>query len=251
MRCLWCVATLAMGIAQAQSYQPGQGVNFYSKDKEIALGQQLAQEVRRKTTPLDSATVNDYVKAVGAKLAAQFPAGWTFTFETVREPSGGATHEPNALPGGPIFISADLIAAAQNEAEFAGMLAHAMAHVVARHYTRLASKSDLAAMATAPLNGRPEMAGISAPQIGLLAGQRANESEADYLAVEALAAAGYDPAGLASYLERVQPAPGRNDVMGDSASTATSASPPSGRRSNGKPQANTTPAVGSIECRPR
>jgi predicted Zn-dependent protease len=210
MQSVWCLAILALGVAQGQQYQPGQGVNFYSKDKEIALGQRLVQDLRQRTTPLDSAAVNNYVKRVGANLAAQFPGGWNFTFETVQEQQGGATDEPVALPGGPIFVSADLIVTAQTEAEFAGMLAHAMAHVVARHYTRLATKEDLGTIQTASL---PVAAPGTAIPMGMLAFRRAMESEADYLASRAMAAAGYDPAGLASYLERIQPAPGKNDVM--------------------------------------
>jgi predicted Zn-dependent protease len=210
VRSVWCVALLALGVAEGQQYQPGQGVNFYSKDKEIALGQRLAQDVRQGTTPVDGAAVNDYVKRVGTNLAAHSPGGWTFTFETVRERLGGATDEPVALPGGPIFVAADLIVTAQTEAEFAGMLAHAMAHVVARHFTRQATKEDLGAIQTASL---PASAPGTAIPIGMLAFRRAQESEADYLAVKTMTAAGYDPAGLASYLERVQPAPSKNDVM--------------------------------------
>ena len=201
MRVLWCVAVLAIGGAQGQERQPGQGANFYSKDKEIALGQQQALDFRQKTTPLGIADASDYVSRVGANLAAQFPGGWTYRIETIREDQGGATHEPTAFPGGPIFVSVHLIAAARNEAEFAGMLAHAMAHVVARHGTRMATKGALVA-------GDPSGPGtLSKPvPLGMLAFQRGMEAEADYLAVKAMAAAGYDPSGLASYLGRVQSA---------------------------------------------
>ena len=223
MRSLWCVAMLALGVAQGQEPQPGQGVNYYSKDKEIALGRQLALEYRQKTTPLDNAAARDYVKRVGANLAAQFP-GWTYQIETVREDQGGAiresavyqggaTHEPAAFPGGFIFVSADLILASRNEAEFAGMLAHAMAHLAARHLTRIATRNELAQtsgqITTASMPDRP--AGLGVP-IRMLAFQRANEREADYLAVQATAAAGYDPAGLATYLGRVQPGPGKGSA---------------------------------------
>ena len=64
---------LAIGVAQGQERQPGQGVDFYSKDKEIALGQQLALEYRQKTTPLYNAAVGAYVERVGVKLAEQLP----------------------------------------------------------------------------------------------------------------------------------------------------------------------------------
>jgi len=210
MRCLWYVAILAIGVAQGQQRQPGQGVNFYSKDKEIALGEQLALEYRKNTTPLDNAAVSDYVKRVGANLATQFP-GWTCRIETIREDQGGATYEPKSFPGGVVFVSVDLIAAARNEAEFAGMVAHAMAHVAARHWTREATRNELAqtAMPTTAASMPDRSVGLTAP-IQVLAFQRAEEAEADYWAVKAMAAAGYDPAGLASYLGRVQPAPAGN-----------------------------------------
>ena len=208
MRGIWCVAMLAIGIAQGQERQPGQGVNFYSKDKEIALGQQLALEFRQKTTPLGNAAVSDYVQRVGANLAVQFPGGWTYQIETIREDQGGATREPTAFPGGFIFVSVDLIATAQNEAEFAGMLAHAMAHVVARHWTRQATRSELAQVASQPAGASmpDRSAGLAVP-VGMLAFRRASELEADSLAVKAMAAGGYNPADLASYVRRVQPAP--------------------------------------------
>ncbi len=207
MRVLWCVVMLVLGVAHSQTREPGQGVNFYSKEKEIALGRQLAQQFRQKTTLVDSVSVNDYVQRVGANLAAQFPGGWTYRIETIREDQGGATHEPVAFPAGFIFVPADLIAASRNEAEFAGMMAHAMAHVVASHGTKSATRSHIMSVPDTPDN----WTGASVP-MGLLAFQRANEREADYLAVKAMAAAGYDPAGLASYVKRVQPPHGNGNA---------------------------------------
>lgn len=205
MRCLWCVAVLAIGVAQGQKYQPGEGVNFYTRDKEIALGQRLALEFAQKTTPLDIASATDYVRRVSANLAAQFPGGWTFRVETIREDGEGSTHEPTAFPGGSIFVSVELLRAAKSEAEFAGMVAHAMAHVAARHWTRLATKNELT-MGN-PSGGRWLGAFSEPVPRGVPAFQRSAEREADYLAVRAMAAAGYDPAGLASYVERVQTVP--------------------------------------------
>jgi predicted Zn-dependent protease len=197
---------LAIGVAQAQERQPGQGVNFYTRDKEIALGQRLASEFRQKTTPLDIVAASDYVRRVGDKLAPQFSGGWTYRIETIREDPGGSTHEPSAFPGGPIFVSVELLRAARSEAEFAGMLAHAMAHVVARHWTRSATKAELTM--EDPSDGLWSRGAFSEPvPMGLPASQRAMESEADYWAVKAMAAAGYDPSGLASYLGRVQAPP--------------------------------------------
>jgi hypothetical protein len=65
MQGLSCVAVLAIGVAPGQERQPGQGVNFYSRDKEIALGQRLALEFGQKTTPLGIAAASDYVRRVG------------------------------------------------------------------------------------------------------------------------------------------------------------------------------------------
>jgi predicted Zn-dependent protease len=205
MRSFWSLALLVAAAALAQDHQPGQGVNFYTKEKEIALGQSLAAEVRRTTTPLDDVPATDYVKRVGANLAAQFPGNWTYQFELIQDDSPDGTHEPLALPGGIIFVSQHLIGAAQNEAEFAGMLAHAMAHVVARHWTRQATKGELMQIG-ALANTIPQPMGPPVP-LGMLAFRRAAEREADFLAIRAMAAAQYDPEALASYIQRVQVLP--------------------------------------------
>jgi predicted Zn-dependent protease len=101
-----------------------------------------------------------------------------------------------------------LILAAQNEAEFAGMFAHSIAHVAARHGTRLVTRGELANLASIPLiymggwNGN----GDALIPIGFLSTQRAYELEADRLAVRMMAGAGYDPGALVRYIVRVQPA---------------------------------------------
>ncbi|MGA7234864.1 MAG: M48 family metalloprotease [Bryobacteraceae bacterium] len=192
---------LAALAASAQQHQPGAGVNFYSKTAEIAAGQQMASQFRHDATPLGNAAAGDYVNRLGAALAAQFPGGWAYQFEVVRENTDGTTLEPAAFPGGPIFISAELIAAARNEAEFAAMLAHAMAHVAERHWTKNATRFDIMQTGFAP---PPPGAAVRVP-LGMIEFQRQFERQADYVAVNATAAAGYDPQGLASYLERMQP----------------------------------------------
>jgi beta-barrel assembly-enhancing protease len=143
MRSFSLVVFLLAVAAPAQQRQPGTGVNFYSKTAEISAGQQMSRLLRADTTPLTNTAVGDYVNRVGAALAAQLPGDWVYHFEVVQENADGTTLEPIAFPGGPIFISAELIAAARNEAEFAAMLAHAMAHVAERHWTRNATRSDL------------------------------------------------------------------------------------------------------------
>jgi beta-barrel assembly-enhancing protease len=203
MRNMWPVTLLTALVAPAQQHQPGAGINYYSKTKEIAAGQEMAGQFRHDTTPLGNVAVGDYVNRMGAALAAQFPRDWAYRFEAVQENGDGPTLEPVAFPGGPIFISAELIAAARNEAEFASMLAHAMAHVAERHWTKNATRFDI--MQT---GFPPPPPGAAAPvPLGMIQFQRQFEQQADYLAVNAMASAGYDPEGLASYLERMQPLP--------------------------------------------
>ena len=201
MQKMWPVVFLAALAASAQQHQPGGGINFYSKTKEVAAGQQMASQFRRDTTPLGSAAVGAYVNRVGVALAAQFPDDWAYQFEVVQENGDGPTLEPVAFPGGPIFISAELIAAARNEAEFASMLAHAMAHVAERHWTKNATRFDIMQTGVPP----PPPGAAAPVPLGMIQFQRQFERQADYIAVNAMASAGYDPQGLASYLERMQP----------------------------------------------
>ena len=90
--------------------------------KEAAIGAQMANEVRRGTTPLESPEVQSYVERIGNKLASQFTSeGRTYTFAVVTDSLSGRTHEPIALPGGYVFVSTSLLSAAQDEAGFAGI----------------------------------------------------------------------------------------------------------------------------------
>ena len=184
-------------------------VNF-SHEKEAALGAQLADQIRRKSTPLGLPKVENYVTNVGLRLAAQMPdASENWKFAVIRDRQMGPTHEPMSLPGGWIFIPAQLILAAHGEAEFAGMLAHAMAHVSKRQMIRQArGVSSLAAIplvffgAPVALGGDDENQWVPAGYVQI---QRRFELEADQVAVKAMGAAGFDPDSLLNYVERTQP----------------------------------------------
>jgi predicted Zn-dependent protease len=194
------IATLAV----AQERQVGQGLNFYSREKEAAFGAQLAQEVRQRTTSLDSVAVRDFVEQIGRKLTAQLPdAGISYTFTVIADDVNGSTHEPISLPGGYIFVPASLILTSQNEAECAGMLAHAIAHVAARHGTRQATRAEAAGVPLVFTGGWVGNGG--AVPLGFLSFQRAFEAEADAVAVQMTWSAGYDPRALVRYIGRVQP----------------------------------------------
>ena len=183
-------------------------VNFYSREKEAALGAQLAAEATKDTTPLGSAAAADYINKVVRRLAVAMPnQSYTFTIALVKDDLGGSTHEPTALPAGYIFVPAGLLLAAQNEAELAGMLAHAMVHVTSRHYTQLATRTELAQIGTyplhplSPLNPRDNPWAVPAPMLAIM---RSFERQADYVAAATAAAAGYDPAAFAAYISRTQ-----------------------------------------------
>ena len=137
--------------------------------------------------------------------------GYTFSLALTFDSGINSTEEAVAVPGGYIFIPATLLLAAQDEAEFAGMLAHSMAHVVARHGTRQATRGQLANLSTVPLifmggwTGRQNQ-NVLVP-LGFLGFMRLSEGEADRIAAEAMAAAGFDPAAFHRYVARTQQDP--------------------------------------------
>src|SRR6201995_3518034 len=123
------------------------GINFYSIEKEIALGKQLAQEVERQAKIVDDPIIAEYVNRVGQNLVRNSDAKVPFTIKVLD------TEEVNAfaLPGGFFFVNSGLILKAESEAELAGVMAHEIAHVACRHGTRQATKGELINIASIPL----------------------------------------------------------------------------------------------------
>jgi len=186
----------------------GKGVNFYSMEKEMALGKQLAAEVRRQAKVLDDPIVTEYVNRLGQNLVRNSDAKVPFTFEVIDGPEVNAF----ALPGGYVFVYTGLIKMADEEDEFAGALAHEIAHVAARHMTRNATKGQIAQIGTIPLSialggwggiAARQAAGVAIP-LSLLSFGRKDEAEADYLGVQYMYAAGYDPNGAISIFEKLE-----------------------------------------------
>jgi len=171
-------------------------------NKETALGAQIAQDIRQRTTAIDDPIVQEYVERVGQKLAAEIPgANFKYSFALIADDLGGETHEPLSLPGGYIFVSAALIRSAASQAEFAGMLAHAMVHPTQIPVRREGSTIPL--VFVGGWNGLgPTEPGAAMP-INLLKRQRENELQADMLAVPIMSAAGYDPEALVHYIAQV------------------------------------------------
>src|SRR5690349_17300329 len=126
----------------------GKGINFYSLEKEIALGRQLAQEVQRQAKLNTDPIITEYVNRVGQNLVRNSDAKVPFTFQVIEADDLNAF----ALPGGYVFVNTGLIVMAEEEDEFAGAVAHEIAHVAARHMTRQATKSEIANIASIPLS---------------------------------------------------------------------------------------------------
>jgi predicted Zn-dependent protease len=185
----------------------GKGVNFYSLEKEIALGKQLAQEVQRQAKIVDDALISEYVNRLGQNLVRNSDAKVPFTFQVIDAEAPNAF----ALPGGFVFVNTGLIELAEEEDELAGAMAHEIAHVAARHMTRQATKSQIANLATVPLSvllggwaglAARQGASIAVPMT-FLSFSRGDEAEADYLGLQYMYATGYDPTAVISVFEKL------------------------------------------------
>jgi beta-barrel assembly-enhancing protease len=151
--------------------------------------------------------VNEYVNRVGQNLVRNSDAKVPFTIKVVDADEINAM----ALPGGFFYVNSGLILAADDEAELAGVMAHEIAHVAARHATRGATRSQLANIMTIPLifvgggigYAAREAAGIGLP-LTFLSFSRGFEAEADYLGVQYMYKAGYDPNELVNFFEKIQ-----------------------------------------------
>ena len=185
----------------------GKGVNFYSLEKEIALGKQLAQEVERQAKIVDDAVIAEYVNRVGQNLVRNSDAKVPFTIKVLDSEEVNAF----ALPGGFFFVNSGLILKADNEAELAGVMAHEIAHVAARHGTRQATRGAIINYASIPLifmggwtgYAIRQGAGLAIP-MGFLTFSRAFESEADMLGLEYMYKTGYDPVAFVDFFEKIQ-----------------------------------------------
>ena len=185
----------------------GKGINFYSIEKEIALGKGLAQQVERQAKIIDDPVIAEYVNRVGQNLVRNSDAKVPFTIKVVD------TEEVNAfaLPGGFFFVNSGLILKADSEAELAGVMSHEIAHVAARHGTRQATRGEVAQLATIPLifmggwtgYGIRQAASVAIP-VGFLTFSRGFESEADLLGLEYMYKSGYDPAAFVDFFEKIQ-----------------------------------------------
>jgi beta-barrel assembly-enhancing protease len=176
-------------------------------DKEVALGRQLAAQVDREAKFIDDPVITEYINRVGQNIVLHSDAKIPFTIKVIDSDEVNAF----ALPGGFFYVNKGLILAADNEAEVAGVMAHEIGHVAARHAMENQAKGMLAEIGLMAgsifLGGLGGMLINQGAQFGALLGfmkfSRSAESEADMLGVEYMWAAGYDPNAMSTMFEKL------------------------------------------------
>jgi predicted Zn-dependent protease len=181
--------------------------NWYSLEKQIALGKQISQQVESTSKVISDPVVSEYINRLGQNIVRNSDSQVPFTIKVLDSDDVNAF----ALPGGFFYVNSGLVLAADEEAELAGVMAHEIGHVAACHAARENTRANLMQMMTIPLiiMGGPigyaayEGAGLAVP-LTFLKFSRGFEAQADYLGVQYMYKAGYDPAAFISFFEKVQ-----------------------------------------------
>ena len=180
--------------------------NWYSPEQEIKMGREYSHAIENGAKFVDDPVITEYVNRIGQNLIRNSDATVPFTIKVIDCGDINAY----ALPGGFLYVNSGLILAADDEAELAGVMAHEIAHVAAHHRTRQITRSQLLNFASMPLIFFGGGVGIAVLQLSMPKVSRGFETEADYLGVEYLYKAGYDPQAYISFFERVQVLEDRN-----------------------------------------
>jgi beta-barrel assembly-enhancing protease len=181
-------------------------MNFYSLEREIAVGQQMAAEINSQSDIITDPIINEFVNRITQNIVLHSDAKVPFTVKVLNDEAVNAF----ALPGGFLYVNRGLLEAAENEAEVAGVMAHEIAHVTARHGMEQQTKGELMNYASIPLiflgglggYAIQQAAGLAIP-LGFLKFSRGSEKEADRLGAQYMWAAGYDPNALVTFFEKL------------------------------------------------
>jgi predicted Zn-dependent protease len=183
----------------------GSNFNLITLEEEWQLGAQLSQDINRQVRLNNDAEVNAYVRKLGQAIVAQTPMrNLPWEFHVINDPAINAF----AIPGGHVYVNTGLIAAADNASELAGVMAHEISHGVARHSTeQLTRQQGISVIAQMVLGQNANALATIAAQIaagGAMARfSREAEREADELGIQYMAAAGYNPRGMASMFQEL------------------------------------------------
>jgi hypothetical protein len=186
----------------------GRGLgDWYSLETEIRMGKQYSMQVENSVKLVQDPVVTEYVNRIGQNLVRNSDAKVPFTIKVIDSDEVNAF----ALPGGFFYVNSGLILAADEEAELAGVMAHEISHVCARHGMRQMTRMNLAQIATIPLifvgggigYGIYEASGLALP-LTFMKFQRNFEAEADYLGLQYMYKTGYDPQAFISFFEKIQ-----------------------------------------------
>jgi predicted Zn-dependent protease len=183
--------------------------NWYSTDGEIKMGKQYADEIEKTTKFITDPVVVEYVNRIGQNIVKNSDCKVPFTIKVIDSDEINAM----ALPGGFFYVNSGLILAADEEAELAGVMAHETAHVCAHHAAREMTRMNIAQISMIPLMimlpydwtgyGIYEAAQLAIP-ITFLQFSRDFEAQADYLGVQYMYRAGYDPQAFITFFEKIQ-----------------------------------------------
>jgi outer membrane biosynthesis protein TonB len=186
----------------------GRGLgNWYSTETEMKEGKGVSMEIEKSVKFINDPVVTEYVNRIGQNIVKNSDAKVPFTIKVIDSDEINAM----ALPGGFFYVNSGLILAADDEAEVAGVMAHEIAHVAAHHQMREQTRLNYAQFGTIPLiflggglgYGLYEASGLAVP-ITFLKFSRDFERQADFLGIQYMYRAGYDPQALPSMFEKIE-----------------------------------------------